>query len=201
MTLEIAWSSELIPAIVQDADTTEVLMLAYVNQQAWEQTLSSGKVTFFSRRRQSLWTKGETSGHYLHFVSARTDCDGDTLLIFARPQGPVCHNGTRTCFGDSGGRPPLAFLGALSRLIGDRFASPPANSYVGKLVAQGLDRIIQKVGEEAVETVIAAKNDSVGQLDNEAADLLFHLMVLLQARGSSLTNVARCLESRHQAAG
>lgn len=199
--MKIDWQKMdgMIPAIVQSADTGRILMLAYMNETSLAKTLESGRVTFFSRSRQELWTKGETSGNTLEFVSLKADCDGDALLIQARPQGPVCHTGTQTCFGDDGG-PPLEFLNQLSKVIDQRFTSADENSsYVAKLIAAGTDRMAQKVGEEAVETVIASKNGDLAAFENEAADLLFHLMVLLKAKGTSLENLTKVLATRHSA--
>jgi phosphoribosyl-ATP pyrophosphohydrolase/phosphoribosyl-AMP cyclohydrolase len=188
----------LVPAIVQDADTSRVLMLAYMNQESLEITEKTKKVTFYSRSRKALWTKGETSKNYLEYVSMKIDCDGDTLLVQARPLGPVCHEGTDTCFGDEKNS-NLTFLNQLTATIGSRFEEPDQEkSYVAKLVASGLDKIAQKVGEEAVETVIAAKNSNQSEFEGEAADLLFHLMVLLRAKNSSLDNVAAVLKARHK---
>jgi phosphoribosyl-ATP pyrophosphohydrolase/phosphoribosyl-AMP cyclohydrolase len=188
----------LIPAVVQDADTGKVLMLGYMNEASLEQTEAKGLVTFFSRSRNQLWTKGETSGNFLKFVSAEVDCDGDTFLIQARPQGPVCHEGTATCWGE-GAESPLAFLAKLSQVIDSRFANPDAqSSYVAKLIAGGIDRMAQKVGEEAVETAIASKNEDLKAFEGEAADLLFHLMVLVRAKGSSLAALSEVLRSRHR---
>lgn len=187
----------LVPAIVQDADSARVLMLAYMNAESLEKTKATGRVTFYSRSRQELWTKGETSGNELRFVSAEVDCDGDTLLVRARATGPVCHQGTVTCFNqeDIG----LEFLAALSAVIDGRFNDPAQEgSYVAKLAREGLDRMAQKVGEEAVETVIAAKNQDSQVLASEAADLLFHLMVLLRAKGLTLNAVVDVLRARHQ---
>lgn len=188
----------LVPAVIQDADSGRVLMVAYMNEESLAKTRETGKVTFFSRSREELWTKGETSGNFLNFVSAKIDCDGDTLLVQVRATGPVCHLGTETCFGD-GGESGLSFLSELTSVIDSRFESPaqPA-SYVAKLIEAGTDRMAQKVGEEAVETVIASKNADMATFEAEAADLLFHLMVLLRAKGSSLEKIANVLEARHR---
>lgn len=188
----------LIPAIVQDDATLEVLMLGYMNREAYEATRRSGQVTFFSRSKGRLWTKGETSGNFLHVKEIRSDCDSDAILIRAIPAGPTCHEGTASCFSESE-RPSLAFLGALSRTIGARKGSAdPANSYTAQLFAKGIDAIAQKVGEEAIEVVIEAKNSSNERLLSESADLLYHLMVLFEARGVSLTDVARTLQERQR---
>lgn len=186
----------LVPAVVQDADSGRVLMLAYMNAESLQKTHASGRVTFFSRSRQTLWSKGETSGNTLAFVSVDVDCDGDTLLIRARPAGPVCHRGTVTCFeqADSG----LEFLSTLTEVIESRFAdNQNVKSYVANLIRDGVDRMAQKVGEEAVETVIAAKNHDTTALASEAADLLFHLMVLLRAKDLNLHSVVEVLRQRH----
>jgi phosphoribosyl-ATP pyrophosphohydrolase/phosphoribosyl-AMP cyclohydrolase len=201
MNGKIDWqkSGGLIPAVVQDAATGRVLMLAYMNEESLALTEKTRRVTFFSRSRQSLWIKGETSGNHLDFLSAQADCDGDTILIQARPHGPVCHTGNETCFAGDPANADLGFLTKLTQIIESRFDSPdPQKSYVAKLIADGPDRMAQKVGEEAVETVIASKNEDQGAFEGEAADLLFHLMVLLRAKGSSLTNLVKILEKRHR---
>jgi len=186
----------LIPAVIQHARTGEVLMLGYMNQAALEQTVQSRLVTFYSRSKQRIWVKGESSGNHLDLIDIHQDCDRDTLLVRCLPRGPTCHNGTTSCFGDSLG-PPLGFLGELQAVVDRRFEEKPQGSYIAKLISQGLDRMAQKVGEEGVETVIAAKNPDDAALLGEAADLLFHLTVLLRARGLSLAQVAQVLESRH----
>lgn len=185
----------LIPALVQDAETCEFLMLGYMNQAAVAATQSTGRVTFFSRSRQCLWTKGETSGNFLQVVELAADCDRDAVLVLARPVGPVCHLGTRTCFGDQS-RPPLAFLGRLERLIAQRFEDRPAGSYTTRLFESGIHRMAQKVGEEGVETALAATLDDDSIVD-ESADLLYHLLVLLRARGNGLDDVIGRLAERH----
>jgi phosphoribosyl-ATP pyrophosphohydrolase/phosphoribosyl-AMP cyclohydrolase len=188
----------MIPAIVQDDATLEVLMLGYMNQEAYASTKQSGQVTFFSRSKGRLWTKGETSGNFLHVKEIRCDCDSDAILIRAIPAGPTCHEGTDSCFGESE-RSSLAFLGALSRTIGARKSvADAANSYTAQLFAKGIDAIAQKVGEEAIEVVIEAKNSNDERLLSESADLLYHLMVLLEARGVSLTEVAKTLKERQR---
>ncbi len=186
----------LVPAIVQNAETGAVLMLAYMNRESLAKTLATKRVTFFSRSKQRLWTKGETSGHWLDLEAIALDCDGDALLVRALPNGPVCHVGTATCFGD---KPTAGFLEELTGIIDKRFAHPePQKSYTASLISSGVDRMAQKVGEEAVETVIAAKNEDSSLLEGEAADLLFHLMVLLRAKGTSLPAVIKRLRERHQ---
>lgn len=197
MNLDFAkYAGGLVPAIVQDAATGDVLMLGFMNAEAVEATKSSGRVTFYSRSKKRLWTKGETSGNFLEMVSIKEDCDADTLLIKAKPSGPVCHTGTATCFGDTEPN-QLKFLTDLERVIADRRANPTGDSYVAKLFAKGLNKIAQKVGEEAVETVIAAKDDDPDAFKNEAADLLFHYLVLLNAKGARLDDVVAILRERH----
>ncbi|MBX7231246.1 MAG: bifunctional phosphoribosyl-AMP cyclohydrolase/phosphoribosyl-ATP diphosphatase HisIE [Bdellovibrionales bacterium] len=193
------WPSELLPVIVQDIETKSVLMLAYMNETAWQKTVVTGKVTFFSRKRQKLWTKGETSGNYLEHISAHLDCDQDTILLTARPLGPTCHRGTRTCFdGDESQKASsLFFFDELQKIIEFRFKKLPKKSYITSLIESGLDRMIQKVGEEAIETVIAAKNLDRENLIAESADLLFHLMVMLQAKGISLFEISDLLRKRN----
>lgn len=189
-------SEGLLPAIVQHWLTGEVLMLGYMNTEALAQTQASGKVTFYSRSKQRLWTKGESSGHVLLLKSIRVDCDADTLLIQANPQGPTCHLGTRSCFGDAV-RPPLGFLAELDLLVASRKAELPEGSYTTKLFSSGTRRIAQKVGEEGVETALAAVTQGDDELLGEAADLIFHLTVLLRARGFGLADVTRVLAERH----
>jgi phosphoribosyl-ATP pyrophosphohydrolase/phosphoribosyl-AMP cyclohydrolase len=194
--LDWAKGGGLVPAIVQHCMTGEVLMLGYMNAEALAATRASGFVTFWSRSRQRLWKKGETSGNVLFAVSIRVDCDGDTLLIEADPQGPTCHLGTSSCFGE-GARPPFAFLAELDALIAQRNAERPAGSYTTKLFEAGIRRIAQKVGEEGVETALAAVAQGDAALQGEAADLVYHLLVLLRARGLSLVDVAAVLAQRH----
>lgn len=190
-------SGGLLPAIIQDDSTLEVLMLGYMNQEAYEVTTSSGHVTFFSRSKGRLWTKGETSGNFLQVKEMRCDCDSDAILIRAIPAGPTCHEGTQSCFGESE-RSDISFLGTLGRTIRERKAGGDAErSYTAQLFTKGIDAIAQKVGEEAIEVVIEAKNSNDERLLSESADLLYHLMVLLEARGASLAEVARVLKGRH----
>ncbi|MEO5829597.1 MAG: bifunctional phosphoribosyl-AMP cyclohydrolase/phosphoribosyl-ATP diphosphatase HisIE [Rhodanobacter sp.] len=197
--LDWAKGDGLLPAIVQHHRTGEVLMLGYMNVEALAQTEASGHVTFYSRSKQRLWTKGESSGHVLALKSIRIDCDADTLLIQADPHGPACHNGTSSCFGDSADvRPPLGFLAELDALVEQRHAERPDGSYTTKLFDGGIRRIAQKVGEEGVETALAAVVQGDGELLGEAADLIFHLTVALRARGLSLGDVLRVLEERHR---
>ena len=196
-TLNFQKGDGLIPAIVQDATTGQVLMLGYMNEEALARTRATGKVTFFSRSKQRLWTKGETSGHFLRLVSIKVDCDGDTLLVRARPQGPVCHTGTDTCFGEDN-RSDLGFLLTLEGVIRDRHLHPKAGSYTTSLFERGINKIAQKVGEEAVEVVIEAKDHNEDLFKNECADLLYHLMILLEAKGTPLAEIVSVLETRHR---
>jgi phosphoribosyl-AMP cyclohydrolase / phosphoribosyl-ATP pyrophosphohydrolase len=191
----------LLPAIVQDAASGAVLMLGYMNREALAATESSGRVTFWSRRKQRLWTKGETSGHYLALRSVTADCDGDTLLVLADPQGPACHNGTATCFGAAPPRPDverLAFLSALEGIIRERIHARPEGSYTAKLLDQGPRRIAQKVGEEGLELALAAVAQGTDEVIDEAADLLYHMLLLLQSKGLSLAHISDRLEARHR---
>ena len=192
----------LLPAIVQHAFSGEVLMLGYMNAEALAQTRSSGRVTFYSRSKQRLWTKGESSGHVLALKSIRIDCDADTLLIQAEPHGPTCHTGTSSCFGERVDvRPPVGFLAELDALVARRQAERPEGSYTTSLFDGGVRRIAQKVGEEGVETALAAVVQGDDELLDEAADLIFHLTVALRARGLSLGDVARVLSARHDISG
>jgi phosphoribosyl-ATP pyrophosphohydrolase/phosphoribosyl-AMP cyclohydrolase len=194
--LDWAKGDGLLPAIVQHWLSGEVLMLGYMNVEALTQTRASGKVTFYSRSKQRLWTKGESSGHVLALKSIRIDCDADTLLVQAEPHGPTCHLGTSSCFGEAV-RPPLGFLAELDALVAQRHAERPDGSYTTKLFEAGIRRMAQKVGEEGVETALAAVVQGDAELLGEAADLIFHLTVVLRARGLSLTDVAALLAERY----
>ena len=196
---EINWDKGqgLAPAIVQNSDNGQILMLAYMDRAALAHTISSKKVTFFSRSRNRLWTKGETSGNWLDYISGEMDCDADTLLIQARPQGPSCHTGSVTCFNDH--TPSnTGFLDQLSMLIAERYKTMPEGSYTTSLFAQGTARIAQKVGEEGVELALARMKDNSTEISNEAADLLFHMMVLLEDAGLSLADAISVLQDRHK---
>ena len=195
--LDWAKSDGLLPAVVQHWRSGAVLMLGYVNAEALAQTLQTGKVTFYSRSKQRLWVKGETSGHFLLLKSLRTDCDNDTILVQAEPIGPTCHNGTQSCFGD-GSEPPFAFLAELDGLVAQRERERPAGSYTTKLFEGGVRRIAQKVGEEGVETALAAVAQDEAALRSESADLIFHLLVLLRARGIDFAEVIEELRARHK---
>ena len=186
----------LVPVVVQDNLTAKVLMLGYMNQDALNKTLSEGIVTFFSRSKQRLWTKGETSGNFLNVVEILVDCDGDTLLIKANPVGPVCHTGADTCF-DERNQGQAAWLNHLKTVIRDRHQYPSEHSYTSKLFARGINKVAQKVGEEAVELVIEAKDNNDDLFRGEAADLLFHYLVLLEAKGIDFDDVIGVLRERH----
>ena len=196
--LNLNWSKShdgLLPAIIQDAQTHQVLMMGYINEASLAQTIESKKVTFFSRTRQSIWVKGETSGNFFHVVSLKPDCDQDALLIQVNPEGPACHRDTQTCFdAEPNG---FEFLSKLEATVQDRIKNPSTGSYTSSLIHDGLDRVAQKVGEEAVETVIASKNSDLKNLEGEAADLVFHLMVLLNLKMTSFKEVVSVLKKRH----
>jgi phosphoribosyl-ATP pyrophosphohydrolase/phosphoribosyl-AMP cyclohydrolase len=199
-TLDWDKMNGLIPTIVQDASTGAVLMLGYMNRDALAATEAAGRVTFWSRSKNRLWTKGETSGDFLEVCSIAADCDRDTLLVLARPAGPACHLGTATCWGNDAPRSMaqrLEFLARLEQIVAQRIADPPEGSYTAKLVSEGLARIAQKVGEEGVELALAAVTQSDAAIIGEAADLLYHTTLLLKAKGLSLTQVVEQLESRH----
>ncbi len=188
----------LVPAIVQDADTLRVLMLGYMNEEALQRTLATGNVSFWSRTRQTLWTKGETSGNFLRLVDIKDDCDHDTLLVKARPQGPVCHTGAPTCWGEENAGNPLLFLSELSDFVEQRRREMPEGSYTTSLFRDGLNRMAQKVGEEALELVIEATNGTDDRLVYEGSDMLYHLIVLLTSKGLRIEDMARELEKRHK---
>ena len=194
-SLDWGKTAGLLPAIVQDAGTLQVLMLGYMDRAALAATLTTGRVTFFSRSRQRAWTKGETSGNTLELVAVRADCDADALLVLARPRGPTCHLGSQSCFGAEA---PGSTLALLDRVVAGREAERPEGSYTSRLFEAGVQRIAQKVGEEGVETALAAVAGDDAQLLGEAADLAYHLLVLLRARGLGLADVERILaERRH----
>ena len=199
----LAWhkGDGLLPAVVQHARTGRVLMVAYVNEAALQQTLATGRAVFFSRSRQQLWTKGETSGNYLNIVDVSTDCDSDAVLLLADPLGPTCHNGTESCFAAAASTDVdrFAFLPVLEATIANRMAEKPEDSYTARLLAQGPGRIAQKIGEEGVETALAAVTRDDAGLLGECADLLYHVMVLLKSRDLELGDVVTELRSRHVA--
>ncbi|CDA93191.1 histidine biosynthesis protein HisIE [Prevotella sp. CAG:1320] len=197
MEIDFEKCGGLVPAIIQDAQTKNVLMMGYMNPEAYQKTLETGKVTFWSRSRQCLWTKGETSGNFLWLVNIKVDCDKDTLLVTARPEGPTCHTGTDTCWGEKNELAPLLFLSELQDFIEKRHREMPEGSYTTSLFKKGVNRMAQKVGEEALETVIEATNGSDEKMVYEAADMLYHLVVLLTSKGLRIEDIARELATRH----
>lgn len=192
----LKYTDGLVPAIIQDAITNNVLMLGYMNQQAVDTTIASNKVTFYSRSKQRLWTKGEQSGNYLQFKSMLIDCDKDALLIKALPSGPTCHTGAATCWAEA--NTDHLFLQQLQRIIADRKYNPLPSSYISTLMAKGINKIAQKVGEEAVELVIESKDDNEELFINEAADLLFHFLILLESKNTTFNQVIQLLANRHK---
>jgi phosphoribosyl-ATP pyrophosphohydrolase/phosphoribosyl-AMP cyclohydrolase len=197
MKIDFEKCGGLVPAIIQDAQTKNVLMLGYMNQEALDKTLETKKVTFWSRSRNCLWTKGETSGNFLHLIDIKIDCDNDTLLVKANPDGPTCHTGTDTCWGEVNEQNPLLFLTELQDFINRRHDEKPEGSYTTKLFKDGINKIAQKVGEEALETVIEATNGTSEHLVYEASDLLYHLVVMLASKGLRIEQVAEELHKRH----
>lgn len=199
MKIDFEKSGGLVPAIIQDAKTKNVLMLGYMNQEAYDKTIATKKVTFWSRSRNCLWTKGETSGNFLHLVDIKVDCDNDTLLVKANPDGPTCHTGTDTCWGEENRSEnnPLKFLTELQDFIDKRHDEMPEGSYTTKLFKDGINKIAQKVGEEALETVIEATNGNADHLVYEASDLLYHLIVLLTSKQLRIEDIADELHKRH----
>ncbi|WP_299271392.1 bifunctional phosphoribosyl-AMP cyclohydrolase/phosphoribosyl-ATP diphosphatase HisIE [uncultured Prevotella sp.] len=197
MEIDFKKQGGLVPAIIQDNITNNVLMLGYMNEDAYEQTLKTGKVTFWSRSRQCLWTKGETSGNFLNLVSIKSDCDNDTLLVRVNPVGPACHLGTDTCWGEKNETNPLLFLTELQDFINKRHEEMPEGSYTTSLFKDGLNRMAQKVGEEALEAVIEATNGTNERLIYEASDMFYHLIVLLTSKGLRIEDIAKELQVRH----
>ena len=202
MNIDFEKMGGLVPAIIQDADTRQVLMLGYMNREAYEKTVAEGRVTFYSRTRKCLWTKGETSGNFLTVVSIKLDCDQDTLLIRVHPAGPVCHTGTDTCWGEDNKQSsidnPLLFLSDLQDFIEKRHREMPEGSYTTSLFKDGLNRMAQKVGEEALELVIEACNGTDERMIYEGSDMLYHLIVLLTSKGLRIEQMAKELQERHQ---
>lgn len=200
LQLDFAKSEGLLTAVVQHADSGEVLMVAWMNREALDETLRRGRAVFWSRSRQCLWEKGETSGHTLNVVDVHADCDRDTLLVLARPSGPVCHEGTRHCFGDERllEDSPLHFLAQLEQVVSQRLADGDSNSYTRRLVEAGAARVAQKVGEEGVEVALAAVTADADKLVSESADLLYHLIVLLRSKNLGLAEISRELARRHR---
>ncbi|MGN1262969.1 MAG: bifunctional phosphoribosyl-AMP cyclohydrolase/phosphoribosyl-ATP diphosphatase HisIE [Prevotella sp.] len=197
MVIDFGKTGGLVPAIIQDATTKNVLMLGYMNEEAYEKTVSSKRVTFYSRSRKCLWTKGETSGNYLNLVSINVDCDNDTLLVKVHPEGPTCHKGTATCWGEGNESTPLLFLKDLQDFIEKRHEEMPEGSYTTSLFKDGINRMAQKVGEEALEAVIEAVNGTDERLVYEGADMLYHLIVLLTEKGLRIEDLAKELQVRH----
>ena len=197
MEIDFEKMGGLVPAIIQDAKTKTVLMLGYMNKEAYEKTTKTGKVTFFSRSRQCLWTKGETSGNFLELVDIMVDCDNDTLLVKVNPTGPTCHKGTDTCWGEKNEVNPLLFLTYLQDFINTRHEEMPEGSYTTSLFKDGINRMAQKVGEEALEAVIEACNGTNGRLIYEGADMIYHLIVLLTINGLRIEDLAKELQVRH----
>lgn len=197
MDIDFEKSGGLVPAIIQDADTKTVLMLGYMNKEAYEKTVATGLVTFYSRSRKCLWTKGETSNNFLHLVNIKVDCDNDTLLVKVHPDGPTCHKGTDTCWGEENEKSPLLFLAELSDFIEKRHQEMPEGSYTTSLFRDGLNRMAQKVGEEALELVIEATNGTNDRLIYEGSDMLYHLIVLLTHKGLRIEDMAAELRERH----
>jgi len=201
MNIDFDKMDGLVPAIIQDSDTRKVLMLGFMNREAYQETVATGHVTFWSRTRQCLWTKGETSGHYLNLVDMKIDCDNDTLLVQAKPQGPTCHTGTDTCWGEENTPPcnesPLHFLSELQDFIEKRHEEMPEGSYTTRLFRDGVNKMAQKLGEEALETVIEATNGNNEKLVYEASDMLYHLLVLLTSKGLRIEDIASELQKRH----
>ncbi len=198
MNIDFTKSNGLVPAIIQDAKTKAVLMLGYMNEEAFTKTKESGKVTFFSRTKNRLWTKGEESGNFLNVVDIKIDCDNDTLLIKANPVGPTCHTGTDTCWAEKSETSPTEFLAYLEETIQNRKNNPSEKSYTSQLLARGINKVAQKVGEEAVELVIEAKDNNEDLFLGEAADLMYHYVVLLAAKGYKFEDVVKVLKERHK---
>lgn len=197
MNIDFEKMNGLVPAIIQDNTTRNVLMLGYMNREAYEKTLATCKVTFWSRSRNCLWTKGETSGNFLNLVDIKVDCDNDTLLVRVNPSGPACHLGTDTCWGETNDANPLLFLTELQDFINKRHEEMPEGSYTTSLFKDGLNRMAQKVGEEALEAVIEATNGTNDRLIYEASDMFYHLIVLLTSKGLRIEDIAKELKERH----
>ena len=200
MTIDFDKMGGLVPAIIQDSETRQVLMLGFMNREAYDKTIETKKVTFWSRTRQTLWTKGESSGHFLHLVDMKVDCDDDTLLVKVHPVGPTCHTGTDTCWGEENTAQQgsaLAFLSELQDFIEHRHEEMPEGSYTTRLFKDGVNKMAQKLGEEALETVIEATNGTNDKLVYEASDMLYHLLVLLTSKGLRIEDIAEELQKRH----
>lgn len=194
-TIDFSKGSGLVPAVIQDVTTLQVLMVGYMNEDAYNKTVNEGKVTFYSRSKNRLWTKGETSNNFLYVKEISVDCDQDTLLVKVNPAGPVCHTGSKSCFNEE---PAKGFLYTLEQIINQRIEDDMHDSYTNKLFRKGINKVAQKVGEEAVELVIEAKDNNLELFKNEAADLLYHLLILLKTKGVSITDIESVLQSRHK---
>ena len=195
MKIDFAKGLGLVPVVIQDNNTLQVLMVGYMNEEAFEKTRMERKVTFFSRSKNRLWTKGETSGNFLNVIEIQSDCDSDSVLIKVDPEGPVCHTGSTSCFGDETAK---GFIYQLEHIINQRIENDASDSYTNKLYKKGINKVAQKVGEEAVELIIEAKDDDIGLFKNEAADLLYHLLILLKSKGINLADIEEVLKSRHK---
>jgi phosphoribosyl-AMP cyclohydrolase / phosphoribosyl-ATP pyrophosphohydrolase len=195
MNIDFTKGDGLVPVVIQDNNTLQVLMVGYMNAEALEKTEKEGKVTFFSRSKNRLWTKGETSGNWLFVNEIQTDCDNDSILIKVYPAGPTCHTGNNSCFG---GETPKGFLYQLEQIINSRIENDVSDSYTNKLYKKGINKVAQKVGEEAVELVIEAKDENIDLFKNEAADLLYHFLILLKAKGINLQDIEEVLQIRHK---
>jgi phosphoribosyl-AMP cyclohydrolase / phosphoribosyl-ATP pyrophosphohydrolase len=195
MNIDFSKGSGLVPVVIQDNNTLQVLMVGYMNEEAFEKTRKEKKVTFYSRSKNRLWTKGETSGNFLNVKDIKSDCDYDSVLIKVDPAGPVCHTGSTSCFGDETAK---GFIYRLEQIINQRIDNDTNDSYTNKLYKKGINKVAQKVGEEAVELIIEAKDDNRDLFKNEAADLLYHLLILLKSKGISLEDIEEVLKSRHK---
>lgn len=193
--MKIDFSKGLVPAVIQDYETLQVLMVGFMNDEAFQKTMQEGKVTFFSRSKNRLWTKGETSGNFLYVKQILADCDNDSILIKVSPAGPVCHTGSTSCFAEE---PSKGFLYRLEGIINERIENDITDSYTNKLFKKGINKVAQKVGEEAVELVIESKDENMELFENEAADLLYHLLILLKAKGTTLEKIEEVLSKRHK---
>jgi len=193
--IDFSKGNDLVPVVIQDNNTLQVLMVGYMNEEAFEKTNSEKKVTFFSRSKNRLWTKGETSGNWLYVETIQADCDNDSILIKVRPAGPVCHTGTTSCFADETAK---GFVYKLEQIINQRIEDDNSESYTNKLYKKGINKMAQKVGEEAVELIIEAKDNNIDLFKNETADLIYHLLILLKAKGINLENIEEVLKERHK---
>jgi phosphoribosyl-ATP pyrophosphohydrolase/phosphoribosyl-AMP cyclohydrolase len=195
MNIDFAKGNGIVPVVIQDNNTLQVLMVGYMNEEAFIKTSEEKKVTFFSRSKNRLWTKGETSGNYLNVVDILTDCDNDSILIKAQPEGPTCHTGSTSCFGEE---TPKGFIYKLEQIINQRIIDNTEESYTNKLYKKGINKVAQKVGEEAVELVIESKDNDIDLFKNEAADLLYHFLILLKAKNTDLQSIEEVLKMRHE---